>query len=419
MATHARAPTPGAVAPREPGGIAEAAHRVLARFGLPLTIRFWDGSELRGSRDTGATVHVRDERALAYLVQAPNELGLARAWVTGTLAVAGDLEAVVALRRHLREIRTGPLDRLRMALAAARVLGPRALTRAPTPAIEARPRGRLHSPSRDRQAVTHHYDISNGFYDLLLGPTLTYSCAYFGSDDETLDSAQERKLELICSKLRLTPGERLLDIGCGWGSLLLRAARHHGVRGVGVTLSDAQADRARARIRKAGLSDQIEIRIADYRALRDGPYDKIASVGMYEHVGLEQYREYARAVRSLLRAGGLFLNDGIARLFSPQRRGATFIKRYVFPDGELHPLAALLEHIEAAGLEVRGVQSLREHYARTLRCWYDNLQAHRAEAEAEVGAERVRVWELYILASALAFEDGEITNYQVVAERAR
>lgn len=426
MATNA--PARGVVAPRGPsnqspasGGVAAAAESMLRRLELgqpPLTIRFWDGSELRGSADGAAAVRIADPRALAFLLYAPNELGLARSWVAGALEVSGDLEAVLALRRRFRAIRTTPFQRAQLALAAARLVGRRAVLPPVPPASEAHPRGRLHSLRRDRRAIVHHYDISNRFYDLLLGPSLTYSCAYFGSQAESLEAAQEHKLELICSKLRLRSGERLLDIGCGWGSLLLHAARHHGVRGVGITLSDAQAERARERIREAGLSDQIEIRVAHYRTIDDGPYDKIASVGMYEHVGLEHYREYARRVRSLLAPGGLFLNDGIARLFSPPRRGATFINRYVFPDGELHPLPALLENIEGAGLEVRAVQSLREHYARTLRHWYANLQTNRAEALAELGAERVRVWELYILGSALAFEDGEITNYHVVAERA-
>jgi cyclopropane-fatty-acyl-phospholipid synthase len=241
--------------------------------------------------------------------------------------------------------------------------------------------------------------------------------ALFDSPADSLESAQERKHELICSKLALRPGERMLDIGCGWGSLLIHAARNHGARGVGVTLSGAQAELARARVREAGLSDRLEIRVADYRTLADGPYDKISSVGMYEHVGLSRYGAYARAVRSLLRPGGLFLNDGIARLFSPPRRGKTFISRYVFPDGELHPLAALIGSVEREGLEPRGVECTREQYARTLRCWHANLAAARAEAEAEIGAERARVWELYMLGSALAFDGAEITNYQLLAQR--
>lgn len=385
---------------------------------LPLSIRFWDGSALQG--DDGSeltTVTANHPDAVSYLLHAPNQLGLARAWATGSLDVDGDLGNVLALRSRLSRVGLTARDRVRLTRLAVRLAGPRALRPPPLPATEVRPRGRLHSLGRDRRAVVHHYDISNRFYRLLLGPTLVYSAALFERDGEALESAQERKLDSICAKLRLRPGERLLDIGCGWGSLLLHAARHHGARGVGVTLSEAQANLARSRVSESGLSDRIEIRLADYRTLTDGPYDKVASIGMYEHVGLARYGAYARKVRSLLRAGGLFLNDGIARLFSAAPRRPTFIGRYVFPDGELHPLAALVGSIERAGLEPREVSSTREHYARTLRCWYDNLERQRREAEAEIGSERLRVWQLYILASAAGFDDAEISNYQVLAER--
>jgi cyclopropane-fatty-acyl-phospholipid synthase len=406
------------------GGAAAVARRSAERIAggalleLPLRVRFWDGSELRAQ--TGAelaTLKMLSPSALAYLLHAPNQLGLARAWATGGLDVEGELEDVVALRDRVDAIGLTARDRVRLVWLALRLAGPTALRSPPVPAAEARPRGRLHSLGRDRRAIGHHYDISNGFYELLLGPTLVYSAAVFTGDDESLESAQERKLESICTKLRIRPGERLLDIGCGWGSLLLHAARHHGARGVGITLSEAQADLARRRVRQSGLSDQVEIRIADYRAVSDGPFDKIASIGMYEHVGLANYVSYARKVRSLLRDGGLFLNDGIARLFSDIPRRPTFISRYVFPDAELHPLAALVGSLERAGLEPRAVSSTREHYARTLRAWYRNLQNHRAAAEAEIGSDRLRVWQLYIVVSAAGFDDAEISNYQVVAER--
>jgi cyclopropane-fatty-acyl-phospholipid synthase len=287
----------------------------------------------------------------------------------------------------------------------------------PVPAAEARTGGRLHSLGRDRAAIHHHYDVSNRFYALVLGPSMVYSCAYFEDPGDTLEAAQERKLELICRKLRLAPGERLLDIGCGWGSLLLHAAQHHGVRGVGVTLSSAQAELARERIRDAGLSDRVEIRVCDYRELDDGPFDKIASVGMYEHVGRVELDRYTRRVRALLRPGGLFLNHGIARLRSTPPDGDTFISRYVFPDGELLPLSDVAGALEAAGLEVRDVESLREHYPLTLRAWGRNLERRREAAIAEVGAERERVWRLYMLGSALSFEAGEITVIQVLSAR--
>ncbi len=423
MAVQAQGKPPLAPPPRT-GGAAALARRAANKIAggaflqLPLGVRFWDGSELHGHAGQElATLRIHDPSALAYLVHAPNQLGLARTWATGGLDVDGELKDVLALRDRLGALRLRAQDRIQLVWLALRLAGRRALISPPPPTTEARPRGRLHSLGRDRRAIGHHYDISNRFYELLLGPTLVYSAAVFGRDDEPLESAQERKLESICTRLRIHPGERLLDIGCGWGSLLLHAARHHGARGVGITLSEAQADLARRRVRESGLSDQIEIRIADYRTLTDGPFDKVASIGMYEHVGLANYPAYARKVRSLLRKGGLFLNDGIARLFSVSPRRPTFISRYVFPDGELHPLAALVGSMEQAGLEPREVSSTREHYARTLRRWYENLQRHRDEAEAEVGPERLRVWQLYILASAAGFDDAEISNYQVLAER--
>ena len=381
-------------------------------------MRFWDGSELQlGSQAQPPTVLFRGPSTIARLVREPGTLGVARAWVTGGLDVDGDLDAVLALRHVLERVQLTFVDRLRLTATALRVAGPALLEPLPTPASEARQVGRRHSLARDRAAIRHHYDVSNRFYGLLLGPSMSYSCACFLTEADSLEEAQERKHELICQKLALDPGERLLDIGCGWGSLLLHAVRHHGVRGVGVTLSERQAEFARERVRAAGLSDQIEIRIVDYRQLDDGPYDKIASVGMYEHVGAANYDTYVRKVHSLLRPDGLFLNDGIAKLFADTRRRNKFITHYVFPDGELHPLTALLLRVERAGLEIRGVESLREDYARTLRRWYSNLRQVREEAQAEVGEERVRIWEAYILACAQAFAAAEITNYHVLAQR--
>jgi cyclopropane-fatty-acyl-phospholipid synthase len=308
-------------------------------------------------------------------------------------------------------------DRVWLALMALRIAGPAVLAPPSRPAVEARPRGRLHSLARDREAISHHYDISNRFYELVLGPSLSYSCACYATPEESLETAQQRKHELICEQLELAPGERLLDIGCGWGSLLLHAVRNHGVRGVGVTLSQAQADLARERVRAAGVADQIEIRITDYRQLRDGPYDKIASIGMYEHVGAANYPVYLRRIHALLRPGGMFLNDGIARLFSESAGKNSFIYRYVFPDGDLQPIQVLLRDMQRAELEIRSVRSLREDYARTLRGWFANLELRRDEARAEVGEQRVRVWEAYILGSADAFLAGDITNYHVLARR--
>ena len=298
-----------------------------------------------------------------------------------------------------------------------RLAGPGVLRQPPIPSIEASVSGQRHSITRDRQAVRHHYDVSNDFYRLLLGPTMVYSCAYFDERDDTLEEAQARKLDLICRKLRLAPGERLLDIGCGWGSLVAHAAANYGVQAVGVTLSEEQARLGRERVREQGLEDRVQILVSDYREVTGGPFDKIASVGMYEHVGRSELDAYVRTVHRLLRPGGLFLNHGIARLYSEPAGADSFIWRYIFPDGELHPVTDVMISMQAAGLEVRDAESLRDHYPLTLRRWLANLRAHREEAVAIVGPERERTWELYVLASALGFEDGDVTVYQVLTAR--
>jgi cyclopropane-fatty-acyl-phospholipid synthase len=385
---------------------------------MPVTVRFWDGSSIVAREPDAPVVLIRDERAIAYFMRAPNQLGLGRAWVSGALDVDGDLERVLGLRRRVGGLALGRLDRARLAASALLVAGPCALRRPPIPESEAAPAGRLHSLRRDQASVRHHYDVSNRFYQLLLGPGLVYSCAYFTDAGDSLETAQERKLELICRKLCLRPGERLLDIGCGWGSLVLHAAARHGVHALGVTLSEPQAELARRRIASAGLGDRAEVRVLDYREIDEQPFDKIASVGMYEHVGRAQLDTYVDTVYGLLRPGGLFLNHGITRLSARASRGPTFIGRYVFPDGELHPVNDIIGALEARGLEVRDVESLREHYALTLRRWVANLAARREEVIAEVGEERERVWRLYMLGSAQGFEAGEIGVYQTLAARA-
>jgi cyclopropane-fatty-acyl-phospholipid synthase len=426
--------------------VAASARRVLEQIaggrlrGLPFSIRFWDGSVLpAGPEDRslpgGPVVVMRNDRAISHLLHEPHQLGLGRAWVQGALDVEGDLADVLATRPALADVRLSVEDRIRLVLAALRVAGLRVLRRPPVPAIEASVQGRRHSLARDRVAVRHHYDLSNDFYRLVLGPTMVYSCAYFAGSgagpgsgpgsgagsgsgaDELLDRAQERKLDLLCRKLALQPGERLLDIGCGWGSLVHHAAAHYGVRGVGITLSEPQAEWARARALREGLENRVEFRVADYREVADGPYDKVVSVGMYEHVGRSELSTYVRDACKLVRSGGLFLNHGIARLWSDPPTSDTFISRYVFPDGELHPLSDLTTTMGASGFEVRDVESLREHYPLTLRAWTRNLRERRDEAIALVGVERVRAWELYMLASAQSFEAGEITVYQVLAAR--
>src|SRR3954454_1009987 len=382
---------------------------------LPVTLRFWDGSVLDGG---SPVIEVRDPAAFAHVLHAPGQMGLARAWVSGAVDVpdVADLEAILRLRSF--KIDLTPRDIARLLAAAVRIAGPAVLKKPPVPEIEAPRRRRgLHSLARDKAAIRHHYDVSNAFYELLLGPSMVYSCAYFAEPGESLEAAQARKLDLICRKLRLAPGERLLDIGCGWGSLLIHAAQRYGVGGVGVTLSAEQAAYARQRIARLGLADRIEIRVQDYRELTDGPFEKIASVGMYEHVGRGELDRYATQVHRLLAPGGLFLNHGIARLHSEVPSKNTFIYRYVFPDGELSPVTDVMSSLQKAGLEVRDVESLREHYPLTLRAWVANLAAHSEQAVAEVGAERERVWRMYMLGSALGFEDGDVTVYQVLTTR--
>jgi cyclopropane-fatty-acyl-phospholipid synthase len=407
-------------APRD--GLAQLLAPLTARLaaglpgGVPFAVRFWDGSELRppGGPDPVATLVVRSPHALARAVRAPGELGLSRAWVAGELELEGDLEAALAAAQRFRGLRLDVRDRL-MALRAAWRLGAVGLRAPAPPGAEARVSGRLHSLARDRVAVRHHYDVSNDFYRIVLGPTLVYSCAYFASHEDTLEAAQERKLDVICQKLRLGEGERLLDVGCGWGSLVIRAAERYGARAVGVTLSEPQADLARERIRAAGVEDRCEVRVADYREVSDGPYDKVASVGMYEHVGTAQLDVYMRRLRSLVRPGGLLLNHGIVGTASKPFDPDGFIARYVFPDGELHTAGTVVSALERAGLELRDAESLREHYALTLRRWVANLAARREEAIAAAGEERERVWRLYMSASALAFDRGEISVQQLLA----
>jgi cyclopropane-fatty-acyl-phospholipid synthase len=381
----------------------------------PFALRFWDGSELPAPGTPAFTLHARRREALGHLLRRPDQLGAARAWVSGALDVEGDLQTTLrVLGERLDGFRLTRRNYIRLARAGAE-LG--ALRPPPIPAGETRPRGRRHSLRRDARAISHHYDVPTGFYRLVLGPSLVYSCAYFERPGDSLERAQEAKLDLICRKLRLTEGERFLDVGCGWGSLVIHAARRYGARATGVTLSREQAAEAERRIAAAGLSDRAEVRLCDYRELRDGPYDKIASVGMYEHVGRDELAGYVDRLGALLRAGGLLLNHGITRLRPVEGPRRSFVDAYVFPDGELHPVGAILGLLEERGWELRHVEALREHYVRTLRAWAANLAAHRAEAIALAGEERERVWRLYMTACALAFERGDIGVYQTLAVR--
>lgn len=376
---------------------------------------------------------IRHRRALRRLLFKPGELGLARGWVAGDLDIEGDLyEALDLLAGLLWERATTTkapraaalraLARPELRAAARELLALAGAPVPPTPPAEEvrRRRGPLHTLRRDKEAISHHYDVGNDFYALVLGPSMVYSCAYWESPAASLEDAQRDKLDLICRKLALKEGQRLLDVGCGWGSMVLHAAREYGVRAVGITLSEEQATFARKRIAEAGLADRIEIRVQDYREIKDEPFDAISSIGMAEHVGRARYAEYASALYALLRPGGRLLNHQIARrpvADEETYRVDDFIDRYVFPDGELAPVGRTVAQLEEAGFEVRDVEGIREHYALTLRQWVANLEKHWDEAARLTSPGRARVWRLYMAASALSFERNRIGVNQVLAVR--
>jgi cyclopropane-fatty-acyl-phospholipid synthase len=381
----------------------------------PLRFEFWDGSGLGPTGGPG-TVHVRSVDALRRIVWAPGELGLGRAYVVGDIQVDGDLyEVIETLRDRVPDLRRLRPNVIRAALVSARKLG--ALTKPlDAPPEEVRPRGLRHSKGRDAQSVGHHYDVGNDFYELVLGPSMTYSCARFERADSTLEQAQASKHELISRKLGLhaRTGMRLLDVGCGWGSMAMHAAREHGADVVGITISREQASLARKRVADAGLSDRVEIRLQDYRDLEGESFDAISSVGMFEHVGKSRTAEYFSTLRGLLGPRGRLLNHAISSVSGSKLGNRSFIGRYVFPDGELLDVGDTVLAMEEAGFEVRDVESLREHYARTLRCWVANLESHWDEACALVGERRARVWRLYMAGSANGFAAGRINVHQVL-----
>ena len=388
-------------------------------------VRCWDGSGY-GPSDAPVQVVFRTRRALRRLLWAPNELGFARAYVSGDVDLEGDVFTGLAELDRLADPARGPgivVDgRTRAAVVGAAlrlgVVGPPPRP----PAEEARLAGRRHTRRRDSRAVTHHYDVGNDFYELVLGPSLTYSCAYFAdgpAGPPALEAAQLAKCDLVARKLGLVRGTRVLDVGCGWGTFAIHAASTYGATVVGVTLSPAQAASARRRAREAGVGDRVEIRVQDYLDVTDGPFDAIASIGMAEHVGLRALPDYGRHLHALLRPGGRLLNHAIARRPGPpdEPSRTSFIERYVFPDGELEPLGAMVAALEDAGLEVRDVESLREHYALTLRAWVANLEGRWDEAVALTSPGRARVWRLYMAGSALAFEANRLGVNQVLAVR--
>ena len=384
---------------------------------LPVRFEFWDGSAI-GPSDRAGSVLVESPDALRRLLWAPGELGLARAFVLGDIEFEGDLVGVL---RALRDV-VPREERLRVpvlgSLRAARRAGALGLP-LKRPDEEAAPRGLRHSKQRDARVIRHHYDISNDFYRLVLGSSMTYSCARFIEASATLEHAQAAKHDLVCRKLGLdrAPGMRLLDVGCGWGSMALHAASVYGANVVGVTLSDAQAELANRRVKEAGFDDVIEIRVQDYRDLAGEQFDAVSSIGMFEHVGKAKMAAYFESLHELLTPTGRMLNHAISSVGGSRLGRRSFIGRYVFPDGELIDVGEVIVAMERAGFEVRDLESLREHYAKTLRAWIRNLQTSWDEAVGLVGSHRARIWLLYMAASVNGFEDGGISIHQVLGIR--
>jgi len=379
----------------------------------PFAVAFWDGTELPATANGGPTFTVASPRAVAHALRAPGQLGLGRAYVSGDLRL-DDIDRVIAL---LETWRPPPLDavaRLRLTIAAVGAVG---LTRPPAPPrSELVPRGARHTRERDARAVRHHYDVSNEFFALFLDESMTYSCAFFSRDGDSLEAAQRAKLDLSADKLGIGPGDRVLDIGCGWGSFAIRAAERGASEVLGVTLSEPQASHAHDRVAAAGVGDRVRIEVADYRELT-GSWDAVASIGMVEHVGAENIDLYAERVAGLLAPGGRLLNHGITRLRHTDPDAGPFSERYVFPDADPIHLSRALLALERAGLVVRHVEEFGADYAETLRHWARRLDDNLDAAVRIAGPERVRVWRLYLRAARNGFEVGFTSIYQILCAR--
>ncbi len=380
----------------------------------PFSIVLWDGSGLPSTNGGGPTFTARSRSALAHVLRAPGQLGLGRAYVSGALEV-DDIDAVLEVLGSWQPPALDGRDRARLMLAAARACG---VVRPPSiPASELRPRGRRHSRERDARAVRHHYDLSNDYFALFLDESMTYSCALFSRGATTLEEAQQAKLALVCDKLALEPGQRVLDIGCGWGSFAIHAALNRGVEVTGITLSEPQAELARRRAAEAGVADRVDIRVADYRDLDGEPFDAVASIGMVEHVGSVQIDAYAKQVARLVRPGGRALNHGIARVRHGDPEAGAFSERYVFPDAAPLHLSRIVTAMERAELVTDHVEGFAADYAETLSHWARRLDERIEDAVRIGGAERVRVWRVYLRAARNGFVSGFTSVYQVRCTR--
>ncbi|GIH79338.1 SAM-dependent methyltransferase [Planobispora longispora] len=399
--------------------LAEIFEKVIGpEAGIRLTA--YDGSEA-GPSEADVTLEVRSPVAVSYLAQAPGELGLARAYVSGHLNVHGDMYALLS-RMWSLTVNDIPL---RDKIDTIRALGLKPLTiPVPPPPQEVRRSvmarlGSRHAKQRDAEVIHHHYDVSNTFYEWVLGPSMAYTCAVFPAEESSLEEAQAAKFDLVARKLGLKPGMRLLDVGCGWGGMAMHAAREYGVKVLAVTLSRQQAEWGQKAVAEAGLSDLVEIRHMDYRDVRETGFDAVSSIGLTEHIGKEQLPFYFRFLYNKLVPGGRLLNHCITRPTGKEKtfNAGGFINRYVFPDGELESVGYLIRQMEDAGFEIRHQENLREHYARTLRHWCDNLDEHWDEAVREVGRGTARVWRLYMAGCIVGFERNKIQLHQVLATK--
>jgi len=383
---------------------------ILADYHGAVAVRLWNGERVAGSDDARCTLLFKRAAPLRHLLLHQAITPLGEAYLAGDIVIEGDMEALFDLVEYLRTYQARWSDRVRLFAQALRL----PLAGGATVTGVARAGRAEHQNSAD--AIARHYDVSNEFYRLWLDPEMVYSCAYFRDAGQSLAAAQQDKLDYICRKLRLSPGQSLLDIGCGWGALVIWAARHYGVQAHGITLSQKQYDYAVERVRREGLEQQVSIERRDYRDLpEDASYDRVASVGMFEHIGIANFPRYFGTVRRVLKPDGLFLNHGITNDTGWQRTAIThFINRYVFPDGELTRISEVCTAMEEAGFAILDVESLRRHYALTLRRWSEALEAHRDEAVAEVGEAAHLLWRLYMAGSAYYFEQGSMDVYQVL-----